>query len=145
MFLSSSSPRHDKSRNYHFPSIVFMFLLPQRNSFQYQKCLCGYAPLTNAATFLNMSCYSVPSHVPPSLSQGVIQSIIIRSLMLNSLVVINGGQIPGCLRHRGVQTYPAPHPVEAGPSCFSAWLATALNALGCIARAGTRPIPESFR
>lgn len=83
--------------------------------------------------------YSSPAH------EGDVQSIIIRSLMLNSLVVINGGQVPGRPRHYGAQTYPAPCPVEAGTSCFSAWLAVALNALGCIASDGTWPTPESFR
>lgn len=35
--------------------------------------------------------------------------------------------------------------MEAGTSCFSARLAVALSALGCIAKAGTWPTPESLR
>lgn len=95
----------------------------------------------------------ISKHVPwqccipySSLAQAEgVQSIIIRSLMLNSLVIINGGQVPGRPRLDGAQTYPAPRPVEAGTSCFSAWLAVALNALGCITQAGTWPTPGSFR
>lgn len=42
--------------------------------------------------------------------------------MLSSLVVINGGQVPGSFRRYTVQIDPVPHPVEAGTTCFSAWL-----------------------
>lgn len=64
-----------------------------------------------------------------------LQSIIIRSLMLDSLVEINGGQVPRGSRRYGVQIHPALHPVEADKLFFSAWLA----------RTGIRPVPESFR
>lgn len=67
---------------------------------------------------------------------GPSQSVIIRSLMLASLVVINGGQVPSSSRHYPVQIHPEFRPVETGTSCFfSAWLA----------RTGIRPAPESFR
>lgn len=138
--------RHHKPRN----QFIFLWILISCQwlfFFSIKMHLCCHCLLTSAATVVPSKC---GISYPYLVYEWDVQSIIIRSLMVNSLVVINGGQIPGCPRHCRVQIQPGPAPPSPGRhnlffclvDCGTSSVQS--NALGCIARAGNWPTPESL-
>lgn len=88
---------------------------------------CCYTLPTSPATSPHITHHRVATHASLWSERFI---IFIRSLMLNSLVIINGGLVMGRQRlYRFLLQLRSAllHPVKSCTSCFSAWKAVALH------------------